>query len=218
MRYFVTGTDTGVGKTHVTAALVTELRRRGRAARAIKPLETGWLPDGTDADRLALASEVSRDQTVWQTFAVPRSPKAAARAEHRLIDCVELARWCTAQRGDPLFVEGAGGWLVPIAARTTMRDLAATVADAALLVGRATLGTINHTLLTVESIAPRMPLTGVVLSRHPDESIAFARENADEIAELGGVRVAIYPDDQEQIVAWFDAAFGDDQPTQRMAR
>ena len=193
MRYFVTGTDTGVGKTHVTAALVTELRRRGRAARAIKPLETGWLPDGTDADRLALASEVSRDQTVWQTFAVPRSPKAAARAEHRLIDCVELARWCTAQRGDPLFVEGAGGWLVPIAARTTMRDLAATVADAALLVGRATLGTINHTLLTVESIRARgLTCAGIFLNqaRKPTEDDEIAiQTNRAVLEETAGVPV-----------------------------
>lgn len=218
MRYFVTGTDTGVGKTHVTAAITTELRRRGRAARAVKPIETGWTPGDTDAERLAQASGTDLDQTVWRTFAVPRSPKAAAMVEGRSIDPDELVSWCLAQRGDPLFIEGAGGWLVPIVGRTRMADLAVAVADAVIVVARAGLGTINHALLTVESIGHRAPLAGVVLSRRPEDDLGFARENADEITAQTGARVAIMPDDHEPLVSWFDAAFGDDQPTQRMPR
>ncbi len=104
---------------------------------------------------------------------------------------------------------------MPICAGVRMGDIAAQVADAVIIVGRAGLGTVNHSILTVEAVAPRAPLTGVVLSRKPDDAIEFARENADEIAVQTGARVAVFPDDEEEILAWFHGGF-DEQPTHPM--
>lgn len=214
MKYFVTGTDTGVGKTYVTAALTAGLRRSGRSARAVKPIETGWDPQTSDAAALAASSGRTLSDTVWRTFAAPRSPKAAAQHEGASINATELIAWCARQTGDPLFIEGAGGWMVPITDQLRMRDLAIAVADAVIVVGRAGLGTVNHALLTAEAIEQRALLGGVILSRRPDDSLEFARENAAEIAAQCGARVAVFPDDEAAILGWFDGAF-DEQPTQR---
>lgn len=211
MIYFVTGTDTGVGKTHVTALLVRALRRDGFPARGIKPIETGW-PDGdeatteTDAAKLAAASEQETNASVLLRFAAPRSPRAAAAAEGRSIDIEAVVTWCHAQSGTPLFVEGAGGWMVPIGETSRMRDLAGALEATVVVVARAGLGTINHAILTVESVQRTAPLFGVILSRRDEDDLSFARENADEIAGQTGARVAILPDDHAVIEAWFRPA------------
>lgn len=217
MKHFVTGTDTGVGKTHVTAALVTALRAQGRQARAIKPIETGWDQPTSDAARLAAVSGQSIDQTIWLTLAAPRSPRSAAALEGRTIDVAALARWCDAQDSDPLFVEGAGGWLVPITAGYRMRDLAVAIASSVVVVARAGLGTVNHTLLTLDSIEQRAAITGTILSRLPTDDLDFARDNAAEIASATPSPVAIFPDDLATIVGWFAGSF-DDAPTHRGPR
>lgn len=217
MKYFVTGTDTGVGKTHVTAALVTALRVQGRGACAIKPIETGWDPPRSDAAALAAVSGRALGDSIWLTLAAPRSPKSAAALEARAIDPLELARWCDEQSGDPLFIEGAGGWLVPIAHGYRMRDLAVAVASSVVLVARAGLGTVNHTLLTLESIEQRAAISGTILSRLPTDDLDFARDNAAEIASATATPVAIFPDDLATIVTWFSGSF-DDAPTHRGPR
>lgn len=216
MKYFVTGTDTGVGKTHVTSALVAGLRAAGRGARAVKPIETGWVAETSDATRLAAASGIPLELTIWRALQAPRSPKAAAAHEGRPIDTRALIHWCATQAGDPLFIEGAGGWLVPIAEGVSMRDVAVEAADAVIVVGRAGLGTVNHSLLTIAAVEQRMAMMGLILSRHPDESLAFARENADEISAQTGARVGVFPDDLGVIFDWFSGAF-DDHPTHRIA-
>jgi dethiobiotin synthetase len=200
MIYFVTGTDTGVGKTHVTAALVAGLRTRGRPARAVKPIETGWNETTSDAAALAAASERSLDETILWRLALPRSPSAAARAEGRSIDPRALLAWCRARDADPLLVEGAGGWMVPILDRWRMRDLAEGLDAPVVIVGRAGLGTINHCVLTAEA-APSAH--GIILSRRPDDDLDFARENAAEIRVQICRPVAIFPDDLDAILGWF---------------
>jgi dethiobiotin synthetase len=202
MRFFITGTDTGVGKTTVAAALIHSLRSTGVAARAIKPIETGWNESTSDARLLATASQAALESSVWMHFDLPRSPSAAARAEGRSIDVDALAIWCAAQVADPLLIEGAGGWMVPIQRDVRMRDLAVRVADTVIVVARAGLGTINHSILTAEAVAATHHLTGIVLCRRPEDDLAFARDNAREIAEQTAVRVAIYPDDCASILAW----------------
>lgn len=208
MIYFVTGTDTGAGKTHVTAALVTALRAAGRAARAVKPIETGWDPGTSDADRLAEASGRSLAETALYVLAAPRSPRAAAALEGRALDADAVARWCRDQDGDPLLVEGAGGWMVPISDTARMQELAAAIGARVIVVGRAGLGTINHCVLTVEAVQRVARLDGVILSRRPEDDLDFARENANEIARQTQARVAIVPEDMADIVAWFS----DDDP------
>lgn len=217
MKYFVTGTDTGVGKTHVTAALVTALRAQGRAARAVKPIETGWDPSTSDALRLAQVSGMPLTDTIWLTLEAPRSPKSAAALAGVHIDLLELTRWCSARSADPLFIEGAGGWLVPIDGGYRMRDLAAAVASSVVVVARASLGTVNHTLLTLESIEQRAAITGTILSRRPEDDLDFARDNAAELASSTATPVALFPDDLPTIVSWFAGSF-DDAPTHRGPR
>ena len=199
MIYFVTGTDTGAGKTHVTAAIVHGLRAAGREARAIKPIETGWNQATSDAARLAQASARSIDDSVYMRFALARSPQAAAAAEGRAIDLDDVIEWCRAQSGDPLLIEGAGGWRVPIGGRREYAELARSLDAQVIVVGRAGLGTINHSVLTLDAAQARI----AVLSRLPTDDLGFARDNARAIEEMTGARVAIVPDDLPTILGWF---------------
>lgn len=204
MIYFVTGTDTAAGKTHVTGALTRALRAAGRDARAVKPIETGWDAETSDAARLAEASGRTVADTVLLRFALARSPRSAAEAEGRPIDLAAVADWCGGQTGEIVLVEGAGGWRVPLAEGRTIADLAATIGAPVIIAGRAGLGTINHTVLTIEAVRARgLRVVAAVLSRRPDDDLDFARENAREIEAQTGARVALIPDDLAAIVAWF---------------
>ncbi|MEZ4399091.1 MAG: dethiobiotin synthase [Kofleriaceae bacterium] len=212
MKYFVTGTDTGIGKTTVTASLVQELRRRGRSARAIKPIETGWNEATSDTVKLASVSGQPVTATCRMRLTMPKSPKAAATAEGLTIDTDALSRWCIRQTGDPLFVEGAGGWHVPIVGAWRMRDLAIAIGAPVAIVAGAGLGTVNHSILTVESVRRSMEPLGVIMSRRPTDDLGFARENAAEIEYQSTVRVALFPDDLDAIVDWFVAPAPDAAP------
>ncbi len=167
---FVTGTDTGVGKTVVACALVRALRREGLSVGVMKPIETGVGHDGP-ADALALRRAAGVDDPIEcicpQRFALPAAPTVAAVAEDREVDleAVRSAFATLAARYPMLVVEGAGGLLVPAAKGTCMGDLAAELQLPLLIVSRAVLGTINHTLLTLEAAERRdLPLAGVVIS------------------------------------------------------
>ncbi len=154
---FVTGTDTGVGKTLVSAWLV-----RGWQADYWKPIQSGS-EDGPDRDivrRLSGAATERIHPSRWDLRA-PLSPHEAAR-----LDGVALALsdFTLPETARPLVVEGAGGVLVPLNARDLMADLIARLGLPALIVARSGLGTINHTLLTVEALRRRaIPITGVVM-------------------------------------------------------
>jgi dethiobiotin synthetase len=197
---FVTGTDTGVGKTTVSAALLAAWRRSGRRVAPLKPIETGCdgvPPDLVPADALRLAAAAGLADTPVDVlcpnrYALPASPEAASRAEGRPVDldAIDRAHARLAAGADLVLVEGAGGLLVPIAPGVLMADLAARLGATLLLVARASLGTINHTLLTVEAARRRgLAVAGVILNRTaslpgPDEPT-----NAEAIARHGGVEV-----------------------------
>lgn len=179
--WFVTGTDTGVGKTVVACALVRALRREGLSVGVMKPIETGVGHDGP-ADALALRAAAGVDDPIEcicpQRFALPAAPTVAAAAEDRDVDleAVRSAFVRLAARYPMLVVEGAGGLLAPAAKGTCMGDLAAELRLPLLIVSRAVLGTINHTLLTLEAAARRdLPLAGVVIS-HGNGRLAAADE------------------------------------------
>ncbi len=178
---FVTGTDTGVGKTLVACALVRAFRREGLRVGVMKPIETGVGHDGP-ADALALRAAAGVDDPIEcicpQRFALPAAPTVAAAAEDRHVDldAVRSAFATLAARYPMLVVEGAGGLLVPAAKGTCMGDLAAELRLPLLIVARAVLGTINHTLLTLEAAERRdLPLAGVVIS-HGSGRLAAADE------------------------------------------
>jgi dethiobiotin synthetase len=169
---FVTGTDTGVGKTVIACGLARGLRRRGVDVGVMKPCETGVGPEGPkDAAALRAAAGVEDpiEDICPQSFALPAAPSVAAQVESRVVDLerIRLASKTLDARHEFLLVEGAGGWLVPITPDFAMADLAAELGYPVLVVARASLGTINHTLLTVEAIERRgLPLAGVVVN-HP---------------------------------------------------
>jgi dethiobiotin synthetase len=168
--FFVSGTDTGVGKTVVACALVRGLRARGLDVGAMKPVETGVGPEGP-LDAIALHEAAGGgdplEDVCPQRFALPAAPTVAATAEGRAVDlaAVRAAHARLAARHDALVVEGAGGLLVPASDGLRMADLAGELDLPILLVARAALGTINHTLLSLEAIEARgLELAGVVIS------------------------------------------------------
>lgn len=167
---FITGTDTGVGKTVVACALARGLREAGIDVGVMKPVETGVPAEGpADARALMRAADV-RDPLELVCplqFDLPAAPEAASRDAGRAIefDRIRLAFEALSSRHDFLIVEGAGGILVPFDEKTTMADLAKRLELPVLVVARTSLGTINHTLLTLEACAARgLELVGVVLS------------------------------------------------------
>jgi dethiobiotin synthetase len=189
---FVTGTDTGVGKTVVSCALVRALRERGVDAGAMKPIETGVGPEGPlDAIALRDAAGASDplEDVCPQRFALPAAPNVAAKAESRRVDlnAIRSALARIAKRRDLVVVEGAGGLLVPIRDGVTMADLAQDMGLPLLIVARASLGTINHTLLTLEAAAGHgLPVVGVVISHAGGELSAADTANLSALrAELG---------------------------------
>jgi dethiobiotin synthetase len=195
---FITGTDTGVGKTVVTAALASRLTQRGRRVGVMKPIETGTSTGVTDMERLRVAIEASASREIMNPYRLtaPMAPYPAARLEGVAIDLEHIAA-CFQQLAadhDLLLVEGVGGLLVPISAELDVSDVIRRLGLPALLVARAALGGINHTLLTIEALQRRrIPILGIVLN-HPHPSSgpmdeAQAASTADLIRERGGTRV-----------------------------
>ena len=168
--FFVTGTDTGVGKTLVACTLLRALRARGSDAAGMKPIETGVGQAGP-LDALALraaAGDVDPlDDVCPQRFALPAAPTVAAAAEGRQVElwAVRRAFERLDARHSCVIAEGAGGLLVPVAEQQCMADLARDLDLPLIVVARAALGTINHTLLTLEAAVARgLSVAGVVIS------------------------------------------------------
>jgi len=192
---FVTGTDTGVGKTEVSCALVAEARAGGLDLAAMKPAESGVGPGApSDSERLcAAAGGLDEPALVCPyRFAAPLAPAVAARlagVEVRL-EVVLAAAGALAARHQALLVEGAGGLLVPLTERETYADLAVALGLPVLVVARVGLGTVNHTALTVEALRARgLAVAGVVLNRTSAESDPSVPHNAAEIERLTGAKV-----------------------------
>jgi dethiobiotin synthetase len=189
--FFVTGTDTGVGKTFVTVGLARRARELGRRVFAFKPIETGCrLVEGRllgdDQEALCKAAgNWQRDalRGVYQ-FARPVAPLVAAQEQGASIDVDTILRALErgAQEVDLCLVEGAGGWRVPVTLDLDMGALARRIGLPVVLVGRAGLGTINHCLLSIEAIVrDGCRLRAVVLSRKPQDAGALVDSNAKEI-------------------------------------
>lgn len=197
-RYFVTGTDTGAGKTYVSAALLRRARSVGRRAFGFKPVETGCSRGKLGEDQAALVEAAGG----WQTGPLaglyrlerPVAPLVAADAEGVELDVDAIV--ATARSGwsevDFAVVEGAGGWRVPLTRAADMATLARALDIPVVVAARAGLGTINHSLLTVEAVLrDGCSVAAVVLSRRPEDSEEFGGENATEIARRWAGRVIV---------------------------
>ena len=191
---FITGTDTGVGKTVVTAALALCLKQHGVRVAVMKPIETGCStekPFESDAERLGIAIEtqIGLDRVSPYRFSMPLAPLAAARAAGVTIEVDRIARIFHTLAEDQHFVlvEGVGGIMVPLAEKTDIRDLITALRLPVVIVGRAALGGVNHALLTIEALRLRaIPVLGILLNQlnprpHPEQTestVSLIRERS----------------------------------------
>src|SRR6266508_518616 len=174
---FVTGTDTGVGKTVVTAGLALALRARGLSVGVSKPVQSGALAADPEGDAMLLKSWTgvaeAPEEIAPFSFAAPLAPLVAAELEGRSLDICDVVDGARriAERYEAVIVEGAGGLIVPVGEAWSIGDLAVMLRLPVLVVARAGLGTVNHTALTVFA-AQRLGLDvmGVVLNGLRDES------------------------------------------------
>lgn len=198
--YFVTGTDTGVGKTHVTATLAIRARalHPGQRVFAFKPIETGCAGAyGEDQEVLAVAAGDWQQQQLRGMYRLrqPAAPLVAAEAEASAIDVPSIVETFRAgSEGTTVaLVEGAGGWRVPITPTVDIGGLAVALGLPVIVVARATLGTINHSLLTIEAVEREgCSVAALVLSQRPNEDAAFATSNARTLARRWAGRIIVF--------------------------
>jgi len=172
--FAVVGTDTGVGKTVVTAGLVGWLRETGVSARGIKPVQTGYPPDD---DAAVVADTCGSDDaaTCLERLEPPLAPAVAAERTRTDLSYDEILSGCKRELGsaDIGVVEGIGGLRVPLAGDAEVVDLVADLGIPAIVVARSGLGTLNHSALTVEALERRgCRVHGIVLNEYEGDSVA----------------------------------------------
>ncbi len=194
--FFITGTGTEVGKTVVTGALARAFRARGASVGVAKPVQSGAAVEDADGDAMVLRSIAEVDDDPHEicpyAFHAPLAPLVAARNEGRAVEAeaVRAALDELASRYELLLIEGACGLLVPVGEDWTIADLATWVSLPIVVVARAGLGTVNHTLLTLEAARRRrLEPAGVVLNGLGPSTDESWRTNSELIAELGNVAV-----------------------------
>jgi dethiobiotin synthetase len=194
-RYFVTGTGTGVGKTFVTTALARLARSRGDRVFAFKPIETGC-PDGALGEDQRSLVEAAGGWQEGELAGLYRFERPLAPSVAGVVDMLEVER--VLERGsrgcDTVLVEGAGGWRVPITEQHDMRDLARLAGGHVVVVGLATLGTINHSLLTLEAVERDGFEASLVLSTRPGDDRTMVEENVAEIGKRWKGRLLLSSD------------------------
>ncbi|HBG48305.1 MAG TPA: dethiobiotin synthase [Cyanobacteria bacterium UBA9971] len=197
MNIFITGTDTDVGKTVVTAGLASAVRSSGYSVGVFKPVQTGSFKKNNELISPDLEFVKSVDDSILTyasyNFKEPAAPSLAADLEgidiyiDKIVeDYKELEKKC-----DFVIVEGAGGLLTPIKNSFSMRDLVKTLDLPLIIVARPDLGTINHTLLTIEAAKNKnIKIAGVIISGYPSEIENVAIRNAPAmIKELSGEEI-----------------------------
>ncbi len=187
---FVTGTDTGVGKTIVTAGLALAFAARGHDVGVVKPVQSGAFASDPGGDAMLLKRWTGTAEPVGEivpyAFEAPLAPLVAAQLAGRVVDRDHLVEHvlAVASRHHVLLVEGAGGLIVPVGEDWTIADLALSLDLPLLIVARAGLGTVNHTALTV--LAARslgLDPVGVILNGPHDESTAQNATLIERFAE-----------------------------------
>jgi dethiobiotin synthetase len=196
---FITGTDTEVGKTVIAGAAAMLQRSRGLRVGVFKPVATGCRRDirlgliSADAEFLASCAGTDYDiRTICPCcYSAPAAPLVAVRREHRAIDYGAISHSYRHIVGasDFVIVEGIGGLLVPVTAKYNVADFAREFGLPLVIVGRSALGTINHTLLTLEAARARdLKVAGIVLNGYDPDGATLAEETAGRIiAEAGKV-------------------------------
>jgi dethiobiotin synthetase len=198
--FFVTGTDTGVGKTIVAAAACAALVTRGERVAAFKPVVTGLdEPAGAwphDHELLASATGQAAEEVAPYRFGPPLSPHFAAELAGDAVEAAALIEHAEAsgRASDVLVCEGVGGLLVPLTPGYLVRDLAVDLALPVVVAARTGLGTINHALLTIEAArAAGLRVAGVALTPWSADPSPMEASNRATIERLSGVPVSGLP-------------------------
>lgn len=187
--FFVTGTDTGVGKTFATCALLHAARRQGLRALGMKPVAAGVDAEGRndDVERLIAASSVAapRELVNPHCFAAPVAPHIAAALEGRAIDLATIRRAYDrlSAQADLVLVEGVGGFLAPLSDRHDTGDLAVSLNLPVILVVGLRLGCLNHALLTAEAIRARGLALAGWIANAIDPAMVCREENIAALAQ-----------------------------------
>ena len=209
---FITGTDTGVGKTLVAAALASHFSLKGLKVGVMKPIETGVNNPadlGPDATLLRWAADSSDDESLISPyrFPLPVAPCQAATAAKEQIDIDKIVKAYQTLRQDKdiVLVEGAGGLMVPIRGGFIMADLARQLGLPLLVITHPRLGTLNHTLLTTFTArAMELELSGYIINQmpeNPDEAMRQIPHLLSSLAsaDLLGVLPEVSGTDQEKV-------------------
>ncbi|AXR75192.1 dethiobiotin synthase [Auritidibacter ignavus] len=214
---FVTGTDTGVGKTITTAALAARLSATGRRVMMVKPVQTGHIrPDDperavleaqysdvvTESDAQIVARLAGIETFTHVTLRLPMAPVPAARAEEVSLPTVDehaalIRALATRTEADHVLIEGAGGVLVDFGGHT-LADLARALAVdldgdvSAIIVARSRLGTLNHTALTAEALSHRgVEVSGIIIGSWPDPALPVDVDNRQALSTIAPLLGAI---------------------------
>ena len=189
MSLFITGTDTGVGKTHTAVQLLRLLRAGGIGCAGMKPICCG---DRRDAELLLAAGSngltIDEVNPVW--LETPAAPIVGSLMEEVKIDIVQILAAFRALQGrvEHVIVEGVGGWLVPIRSDYFVSDLAVEMQSPVLVVAQNRLGCLNHTALTLRSVAQhKLRCVGVALNGVPVSDDIAALTNADILGKIVNV-------------------------------
>lgn len=222
---FVTGTDTGVGKTVIAAALAAWCRGQGMDVGVMKPVATGlrrmgrrWISDDTRRLATAAGTDDAWSLITPVRYRAPLAPSVAARRVGRPVSlrAIQAAFRVLRRRHEVLIVEGIGGALVPLTRRVMTADLACALRLPALIIARAGLGTINHTLLTVEALRRRrVPIIGIILNAESSRAASSLAGRTNPAALRRLLRVPIFGPvpfapgrAQHPDAAWLERALG----------
>jgi dethiobiotin synthetase len=208
---FVSATGTGIGKTLVTALLTRQLRAKGRTVEALKPVISGYgvdtAPESDTAELLRALDRPMSPEAVdavspWR-FAAPLSPDMAAAREGRAVPFDELVAFCRAPRpADHVLVEGVGGAFVPLDGGHLVADWIAALGMPALVVAGSYLGTLSHTIATLEALRNRhVFVAGVVISESEESPVPLAETRDSLVRFTPGIPVLCLP----RIADWRDA-------------
>lgn len=209
---FITGTDTGVGKTLVTGGIASILKEQGLKVGVFKPVASGCRNEAgrlisTDAEFLAKCAEMNPPLEIVTPvcYETPAAPITCADLEGRAVnyETIAAAYRHLCQSCDIVLVEGIGGALVPLDERHTILDLAVEFDLPMVIVARAGLGTINHSLLTIASVRNAgLPVAGIVISGYSAAEASIAEQTAPEaICRFSQTNLlAVIPRDEESSV------------------
>jgi dethiobiotin synthetase len=191
---FITGTDTGVGKTVLTALLTRFLRERGVNAAALKPVCSGTRADAR-ALRAAMDAALTLDEINPWHFRASIAPLLAARKENQRVKLSQVLAHMRAmkKRFDVLVVEGAGGLLSPLGENFNSRDLISALHATPIIVAQNKLGVVNHVLLTLEALSENFRLKAKIVLMSPSKPDAATKSNAKLLAEFTNAKVFSLP-------------------------